>query len=538
MQTIPLPPAAPRIVTVAAMQALERAADAGGHSYAAMMEQAGTTVAQEILARHAPLLPRPLVLVGPGNNGGDGLVCARVLAEAGAPVRVYLWQRRTEPDHDYEGHYAGALRAGAEAAHADADLGLATLRAWLAEADLVVDALLGTGANRPIEGMLAALLDTVRADLDVRPFVRVAAVDCASGLNCDTGALDPHSLAAAYTVTFAYAKEGHYKFPGAAASGTLIVRDIGIDPALIEPIQPAPTFALTAENVRGWLPQRPRASHKGTFGKVIGAVGSLRYPGAATLSLGAAGRVGAGLVTGAVPEPVLPIAAMRLAEPTWLPLSHAGGALDTEAATPVRAAIGDYNALLLGCGLGHTQATTAFVRALLGGGGLPATLIDADGLNCLAGMDGWHALLPEQCVLTPHPAEFARLLGVPAAEAVARRWELAREAAARWKCVLLVKGPYTVIAAPDGTLAVLPVATPALATAGTGDVLSGTIAGLLAQGVEPFAAACAGAWVHGEAGLLCEEEIGPVGPVAGDLLERLPRVLRRLSAQGLAPRER
>ena len=193
-----------------------------------------------------------------------------------------------------------------------------------------------------------------------------------------------------------------------------------------------------------------------------------------------------------------------------------------------------YSALLVGCGLNQTEGTRDFVHELLANYAreLPPTLIDADGLNNLAQLDDWPSLLPDQIVLTPHPAEFSRLLGIDVKEATEQRWSLAREKAREWNAVLLVKGPYTVIASPAGRLAVLPVATSALATAGTGDVLSGTIAGLLAQEkVEPFAAACLGAWLHGEAGKLCAAEIGADGTLASDLLLRLPRVINELRAR-------
>lgn len=513
-----------RLVSVAEMQAIERAADAGGHSYAAMMEQAGAATARAVLDRLGPLAA--LVLVGPGNNGGDGLVCARVLHEAGCPVRVYLWKRRTEAGEDYEGHFARAAALGIESARADADPGFATLRAWLAQASSVIDALLGTGANRPIGGDLAALLEALHAHLaacpdDGRP--AVVAVDCPSGLNCDTGAADPLTPAADLTVTFAYAKQGHYRFPGAGLVGDLVVADIGTDAALGEHLR---TFVLDGEMLAPLLPRRPAVSHKGTFGKLMVAGGSVNYPGAVSLNLAAAGRVGAGLVTGAVPAPVWPVAAARLADPTWVVLPAEGGNVAGEAADVLGGSLGGYDALLLGCGLTQQPGAVAFVAGVLGGD-LPPTVLDADGLNCWARLES-RPPLPAQAVLTPHPAEMARLCRTTVADVQAHAWETARTQAAAWNAVVLLKGPYTVIAAPGGGLAVLPVATPALATAGSGDVLAGTVGGLLAQGVEPFAAACLGAWLHGAAGRLCEAEIGPAGVVAADLIERLPRVMAAL----------
>lgn len=519
-------PAKQRIVTVAEMQALERAADIGGHSYAAMMELAGRAVAEAILERYGRV--SCLVLAGPGNNGGDGLVCARHLHKAGAAVRVYLWKRATDPERDYEGHYARLQALGVPTAHADADPSFETLRGWL-DCSVVVDALLGTGANRPIQGQLADLLDEVQRARKLRqPSFHVVAVDCVSGMNCDTGTVDPHSLPADLTVTFACAKVGHYLFPAAQAGGELLVADIGIDPALVQNVR---TFALDEATIRAWLPARPANSHKGAFGKVMLVVGSEAYPGAAYLASAAAGRAGAGLVTVASIRAVCSLTAAKLPEPTYTLLPEAMGAngavIAADAAQTVHEAVKGYRALVVGCGLSNTPATRQFMANLLDSS-LPAAVFDADGLNCLASHDGWWRRLPLRTVLTPHPAEMARLCGLSVEQVLANRWALARQKAAEWGCTVLLKGPYTVIAEPSGWLAVLPVATSALATAGSGDVLAGVIGGLLAQGLEAFTASCVGAWLHGMAGLACAASIGEAGVVASDLLLHLPRLQRRL----------
>lgn len=522
-----------KLVTVAEMQALERAADAAGHSFALMMELAGRAAAQAVVGRFGagPVL----VLVGPGNNGGDGLVCARYLHQAGVPVRVYLWKRRTEPEQDYQHHLARLTALGVATAHIDADPALNLLQSWLNETTVVVDALLGTGANRPIMGQLADLMAAVRARQTIDPSLAIVAVDCPSGLNCDTGVVDPHTLLATLTITFAYAKVGHYHFPGVNFCGSLEVTDIGVAPHFADAIK---TFVLQEDQMRASLPPRPDNSHKGTYGKLMAVVGCVNYPGAAYLSCASAGRVGAGLVTGAVAQPIWPVVASKLAEPTWLPLptgeEDEAGVIGEGAAPVLLTALPGYTALLLGCGLGQKPTTQRFVQALLQQHlQLPPTLIDADGLNCLAKIPDWPTLLPVQTVLTPHVAEMARLCQLSPNQVKEQmqdqRWALARQKAIEWQTVLLVKGPYTVIAASDGRLAVLPVATAALATAGTGDVLAGAIAGLLAQGVTPFEAACLGAWLHGAAGKRCRQGIGAAGVLASDLLPQLPRVIRSLA---------
>ena len=511
------------LISVAQMIELERAADAAGHSYDTMMARAGAAVARQVLRRVEPG-EELLLLVGPGNNGGDGLVCAQQLQRAGCSVRVYCWRRQHDGGH-VDAHLQRVESLGIPLCHHADDADFATLRTWLHAASLVVDALLGTGSNRPIGGDLATLLEHVHARQAAADPPFVVAVDCPSGMNCDTGAVDANTPPADVTVTFAHAKRGHYHFPGAAVCGLLHVADIGIPPQISVPDK---IRVLTRSRVERWLPHRSPNSHKGSFGKVMLAVGSANYPGAAMLATAAAGRAGAGLVTGAVVEKIWPIAAARLPEPTWLPLpggeGDASGAIAAAAAAQVAERLDGYSALVLGCGLGQAPTTVAFVRDLLAAQ-RPPTVIDADGLNCLSTLESWPDALDSQTILTPHAAEFSRLTQTPLETVLSQRWELARTYAAAWNVVLLVKGPYTVIAAPDGELAVLPVATPALATAGTGDVLSGIIGGLLAQGLGAFAAACSGAWIHGEAGLLCEREIGRAGVLASDLLERIPRVL-------------
>ena len=311
-----------RLVTVAQMQAIEQAADAAGHSYATMMERAGRATAHALLERGlAERGSTALILAGPGNNGGDGLVCARELALRGVAVRIYLWKRALDPAEDYEQHAAKLTALDVPLQHVDDDDGLAVLRMWSQQASVVVDALLGTGSNRPIKGQLAEILDAVGecvapwadgarnlpdgggcSTLNGLGSPTVVAVDCPSGLNCDTGALDPHALSADLTVTYAHAKVGHYQFPGAAAVGRVQVVDIGVDPKISnEILQPdGEIFLLDANTVRPLLPERDDDSHKGSFGKLMVAAGSENYPGAAFLSLSAGGRVGAGLLTGAV----------------------------------------------------------------------------------------------------------------------------------------------------------------------------------------------------------------------------------------------
>ncbi|MFQ5613527.1 MAG: NAD(P)H-hydrate dehydratase [Anaerolineae bacterium] len=554
------------LVTTQQMQAAEKAADAAGLSYETMMENAGRAVAGAIEAAFGASGMRVLVLVGPGNNGGDGLVAARYLADAGASVAAYVWKRDVEGDKNWW----LARERGVETVWFEEDAGRVRLARLIDGAAIIVDALLGTGVSRPIEGALADLLAHAREAINDRrapqsPLLAdpaepppdgemgpaLVALDVPSGLNSDTGALDPYTLPADLTVTLAAPKLGHVLLPGAEFVGRLLVADIGIagehfpevELRLAEP-------ALVA----GWLPDRPASAHKGTFGKALIAAGSANYTGAAYLAAAAATRVGAGLVTLALPEPLHPIVAARLAEATYLLLPHDMGVIAPDAVGLLREKAGNYTALLLGPGLGQEKPTAEFLHSFLAQGeggksgerragfrvggdapaagpgerGLPPLVIDADGLNLLARQEQWWASLPGECILTPHPGEMARLMGGKVRAVEADRLGVARQSARTWGQTVVLKGAHTVVAAPDGRVVVMPFANPALATAGSGDVLAGAIVGLRAQGLPPFEAAAAGAYLHGLAGEIARAELGQAGVVAGDLVGLLPLAIREV----------
>ena len=278
-----------KVVTTEEMRRFERETDASGLSYAMMMENAGQAVAQAIEGCTDVADKRVLVLVGPGNNGGDGLVAARHLHDAGAQVTLYLWKRRTEED----GNFRLTQERAIPFARAEDDGGLASLRDLVSQAEVLVDAFLGTGIERPIEGLLKEILGAVAEEVGERETTRrpplVVAVDVPTGLNCDSGALDPATLPADLTVTFAFPKRGQYLFPGAEAVGELVVADIGIAHSLAEEV---PIEVATPEMVRALLPRRPMGAHKGTFGKAMVVAGSVNYTGAACLASAAATRVG------------------------------------------------------------------------------------------------------------------------------------------------------------------------------------------------------------------------------------------------------
>ena len=542
-----------KVVTIDEMRAIEAAADRAGVSYAQMMEAAGRAVAQAGLARlGAAAAHRVLVLCGPGNNGGDGLVAAHYLAEAGCAVSVYFAAPPDESNPNLQRVRARGLPVENLANDADGHV----LEQWAGEATVVVDAVFGTGVRLPLAGRPADLLHRVGACLAARaaPLALRVAVDCPSGLNCDTGALDPAALPADLTVTFAAAKRGQFVFPAANWQGELVVADIGVGadlPALAE----VKLDMATRAGVRAWLPPRPRDAHKGTFGRALVAAGSINYTGAAYLAGAAAYRIGAGLVTLAVPAPLQQILAAQLPEATWLILPHEVGVIAAAAVEVVEKELPRVQALLIGPGLGTEKSTGQFVRRLLqledgrtvsarkgtlgfaahapeekgsdaGQKSLPPLVVDADGLRLLAQAENGPARLPPLSVLTPHPGEMAALTGLDKDAIQADRLGVAQRFAAEWGQVVVLKGAFTVVAAPDGRATLVPFATSALARAGTGDVLAGMITGLLAQGVIPYEAAVAGAYLHGRCGELAAQTMGQTASVlAGDVLKALPAAL-------------
>ncbi|MFN3975122.1 MAG: NAD(P)H-hydrate dehydratase [Dehalococcoidia bacterium] len=516
-----------KVVTAEQMRRLEQQSEALGVSLDTLMENAGLQVARVAWETVGERRGAEVVaLIGPGNNGGDGLVAARHLASWGAKVTAYLLVPRPPADPKL----ALALQQGVEAVEAPGDEQLATLRALLSSAHLVVDAVLGTGKRRPFEGIFAEVFTLVAQISPQRPAPRLLALDLPSGLDADTGAVDPLTPYADITVTLGFPKLGLFLFPGAERVGHLEVVDIGIPEHLAEDV---PLDLLDARWARQAFPPRPLSAHKGTFGRVLAVVGSQRYIGAAYLACMGAARVGAGYVTLAAPSGIHPILASKLTEVTHLPLPEAAsGVFSPDAVRELRRALGQFEVLLMGCGLGQSPAAEALLRHLLLGETPPNTplVLDADALNILAHQEGWWEKVRAPAVLTPHPGEMARLLDTTIEEVERNRLHTAQQAARRWGVTVVLKGPFTVVASPEGNLRLSPFANPALATAGTGDVLAGAIAGLMAQGMHPFDAASLGVFLHGAAGEVLRAEAGDAGTLAGDLLPLLPRVIKALKA--------
>lgn len=472
------------------MAAADGLAVAAGISGAQLMEAAGRAVAEAILWRWSPC---PLtVLCGPGNNGGDGFVAARYLAAAGWPVRLGLLGERSRLAGDAAHH--AALWSGA----------VETLSSDLLDgAALVVDALFGAGLSRPVEGVARDVIEAMAGRA-----LPIVAVDVPSGLDGASGMMRGVAAPAALTVTFFRKKPGHLLLPGRILCGEIVLADIGIPEAALDAVAPT-----THENGPAlWLDAYPWPrldAHKYRRGHALIAGGEV-MTGAARLAARAAARVGAGLVTVAAPAVAWSVYATALDHVIVQPVARPEDFVDLLA--DVRR-----NAVLLGPGGGVNSVMRHHVLAALAT--RRAVVLDADALTVFGDHpDALFAGIAGPCVLTPHEGEFARLFGGGPG-----KLDRARAAAARSGAVVLLKGADTVVAAPDGRAVVNANAPPDLATAGSGDVLAGLVTGLLAQGLDPFRAAAAACWLHGEAASL----FGP-GLIADDIIETLPKALRRL----------
>ena len=521
-----------KVVTARQMMSIEKRSALAGVSTDTLMENAGLAVARQVSAR-VERLPgaRVVILVGPGNNGGDGLVIARHLRQWGMSVTACLCGQRPTPDPKLD----AARVEGVEIVETSTDPELSRLGQLLGSCHLVVDAILGTGRSRPIRAPLQGILERLAAARIDRNDLDLLAVDLPTGLDCDTARVDPACVAADVTVALGYAKPGHLEFPGADFTGSLEVVDIGIPEALDSDIN---VTVMTRGWARTVLPRRPANSHKGTFGRTMMVVGSRNFPGAAWLAATAATRTGAGLVTIAIAQSLIPVLAASLIEPTFLPLPESEPGLPAPQATEtVLDSLHNYNALLIGCGLGQAAQTRSMVTEILfSNHSLPATVVDADGLNALSGIDDWPLRWQEYGILTPHAGEMSRLGG---ASTGATRLDLSRQCTARWNKTIVFKGAHSVVAHPDGAAMLSPYANPGLATAGTGDVLAGIIAGLVSQGLPPDQAAALGVYLHGAAGDVVRAALGDTGMIASDLLPVIPRViagLRNASRQDLMER--
>jgi NAD(P)H-hydrate epimerase len=499
----------------------ERAASEYGMPTLLLMENAGRAVSERALRmlrkrKNSAAPPRVQVLCGKGNNGGDGFVAARHLLNRGARVECLLAGDPAE--------VRGDARVNMELLE---KLGLpvqprAGGTAPRLDADLLVDALLGTGFRGEPRGPVGAMITAIN-----EAGLPVLAVDLPSGLDADTGRPASLCVRATETVTFGLPKVGLLGYPGRALAGKLAVANISLPHPLLEHEALRAEWITSARAGPLW-PARDPLAHKGGSGKLLVLAGSVGLTGAATLCCEAALRSGVGLVTLGIPASLNDALEVKLTEAMTLPLPETETRAHSPESLPIiRERLEGTAALAAGPGFGRHPRSGELLRALAADCPVPL-VVDADGLNLLS--PARENTFPAHCVITPHPGEIARLLGTEVAAVESNRLETAREAAARFGCVVLLKGPATVVAAPDGRLGINSSGGPALATGGAGDVLTGMVAACLARGLEPYEAAAAAVYLHGVAGDVAGERFGAPGAIAGDVVAAIPEALRRLQA--------
>ena len=499
-----------RVVTAAEMRALDRAAiDDIGIPALLLMDTAGRAVADAAARMLGPVRGHVAVVCGPGNNGGDGFVAARVLRDRGFDAVVYLAAARDAVRGDARAHLDIFERAGGTVEPIASPDELAAIDTRVIDAALVIDALFGVGLARPVADHLAEVVAMMlMAD-------RVLAVDLPSGLDTDTGRALGAAVIAERTVTMAALKIALVSAPGFAHAGEIEVAEIGIPAALLAE-SPGRAAVVEPGDVRQWLPHPRALEHKGRRGHVLVVAGSPGMRGAGRLAATAALRAGAGLCTLAADG--------ELDAPDSIMTRSLGGA-------ELAALFAGKAAIVIGPGIGSSAAAAARTRDVLAAG-IPAVL-DADALNAMAGDATAIARAAGPIVLTPHPGEASRLLGIPVADIEADRLAAARALADRTRAVIVLKGARTIVcdgSTPDRHCAINPTGGPALATGGSGDVLAGTIGALLAQGLSAVDAARAGVFVHGAAGDRLAEIHGARGVMSSDLPDAIAQAIRALSS--------
>ena len=514
-----------KAVTAAQMRRLEQATVEAGVSLDELMENAGRAVGDEVAAKLGNAAgSRIVVLVGPGNNGGDGLVAAARLAQRGAAVEAFVVAGSGDPARKRP----AAEAAGVKVKQARDEPGIHALSRATESVDVVIDAVLGTGASRPIGDPLGGALAAVQ-----QAGVPVVAVDLPTGMNADTGQFDPNGIRADLTLMLANPKIGPVIEASNGHCGEIKVLDIGIPPGLDSGLE---VEWLDKQLASSLLPARPADSHKGTFGRALLVAGSPQYPGAALLATNAATRSGAGLVELATESNVYGLVVGAVPEAIYTPLAESNSReLDSsESARQVIDRAAAATSVLIGPGFGTSVQKSIFTRTLAKQApGLPPLVIDADALNILAGTYRWWETLPQSTIVTPHPGEMARLLGQSTTEVQADRLGAAKSAAEKWGVNVVLKGAATLIVSPAGRVRISPFVNAGLAKGGTGDVLAGLASGLLAQMPErPFDAASLAVYIHGLAGEVARRSKGEIGMRAGDVINAIPDAFIELASSG------
>lgn len=491
-----------KIVSVEQMRKIEESADVAGLPYEQMMRNAGEGIAGWVSSHH-PSHSNVIGLIGSGNNGGDTLIALGALSEKGYRTDAFLFKERGEDPliSQYQ-------ERGGNLIDLRIDNNLDYFTALQQQGAIILDGILGTGFRLPLQGEIHQLMAAVHNSLTNAPKALIIAVDCPSGIDCDTGEVSDVTLPADHTLTMVAAKRGILLHPARSYAGDIHLIDIGIDTQHIERQGFLPEI-ITDDLAASCLPERPDKAHKGTFGTCLIFAGSSQFVGAAYLTGKAAYRSGCGLVNMVTCQTVYDHLAGKLIEAVWTTIPDSENENKQAGNQEILDQVAKADAIVIGPGWGVSDPNLELLDQLLTT--IPEEtplLIDADGLNLLARMDQWWKRLPKQTILTPHPGEMAVLSGKTTAEIQSDRWKIAKEFGLTWGVHLILKGAITVVAMPDGALFMCPISEPALATAGSGDVLSGIIGGLLAQGSTAKKASISGVWVHARAGTIAGEYLG------------------------------
>jgi ADP-dependent NAD(P)H-hydrate dehydratase / NAD(P)H-hydrate epimerase len=513
-----------RVTTAAEMRELDRLAiETYGMPGVVLMENAGAQVARVLWQEYEDLQRRRVaVMCGRGNNGGDGFVIARYLHNRGVPVHVFIIGEPGDIRGDAGVHLDMLRRTGMAPEVVNTSESAQAVGARLADYDLLIDALLGTGLKAEVSGVFQLIIAAMNAAGRA-----IVAVDIPSGLSADAGTLLGDHVRADLTVTMALPKRGLLLYPAAEHVGRLVVVDIGF-PAAVREHAAVRCHTLEADAVAAQLQVRAPDTHKGTYGHVLIVAGGPGKTGAGALASMAALRTGAGLASFALPHSLNNAMEAKLTEVMTIPLPESEpGVLGGEAAKRLMEWLEGKSALILGPGIGTHPETVRCVHEILRRVRIPVVL-DADGLNALATEPASVGDIQAPLVLTPHPGELARLRRTTTAEIQANRLPAAQETAGAYKAVVVLKGAHTIVAEPEGRLYINLSGNPGMATAGSGDVLSGMIGALLGQGYTPSVAAQVAVYTHGLAGDLAAAALGERSLIAGDLIEALPSAFRQL----------
>ncbi|MFH1976174.1 MAG: NAD(P)H-hydrate dehydratase [Pseudomonadota bacterium] len=511
------------IVTADEMREMDKATIDFGLPGRILMENAGRGAAQTLISRFADIAGKKVgVLAGRGNNGGDGFVIARCLVRKGIDVIVYLLSKASLVKGDALANLEMLYPLGIPVIEIPDGKTFHSNRVSMRHRDIWVDAIFGTGLKSDVGGYIK----------DVMIFINglkkhVLAVDIPSGIDSETGQVRGECIRACATTTFGYAKTGHYLYPGADYSGEIEIIDIGIPTLIADRISPK-QHLLSNEIIGSYLKPRDKDAHKGSAGHLFIVSGSPGKTGAAVMTATAAMRAGAGLVTIGVPKSLNPVIESMVLEAMTCPLpENSEGFLSESSFDAIMHNLAGKKCLAMGPGLGTDPSTKNLVMKILRELKIPVVL-DADGLNLLAGETRLLKKLKVPAVLTPHPGEMSRLAGIEIAEVQQNRVACARNFAREFNVYLVLKGAGTVIAHPDGRVFINPTGNPGMASGGMGDILTGIIAGFIAQGYPVEEAAQIGVYLHGAAGDDLAQNMGPFGFLASDLLKSIPAQIGRI----------